>query len=257
MVRFGIDKFGSPWVHGNNETDHLQLGRCETGSYIDTMRNTLYDELTSKEFFADPKTRSLTPAGFPTLRIEKRGGDKWSLIFPWHGNSSIKGLVNVKRTAYHQPEDLKMISCESKVRGAPIGSLYPIRGTNVMIKMGKTIGAIELRGNRIRETINGIKPVNDMFTYRATFYGSEITNDNPNPIIGYADILPNIVFLSDQQNELDFRGFRAVPSTGLEWMNEILVTKLDSEACLNGDFAPWSPDIPALLETLIYELQVM
>ena len=234
MVHFGLNSSGKFQVHGHTtNAQHLQLGRCEVGSHAETMRNQMYN--------IDSK-------------VQKRGGDAWSLIFPWDLNASVNTIVDLEYKA--APVDQKLVSCTSNL-GASIGTLYSLR-EDVTINDGITIGQINVRGNRIRATYNGIKPDADLLVYRATFFG-ERENGNgvgDGDIVGYADILPIVTFIDEKKSSMHTRGFRATPAVGLPWMSGGVVTKSQANSCLNGKFVPWNPDVPAILEHVIYEMKM-
>lgn len=237
MVHFGLNSSGKFHVHGHEtNAQHLQLGRCEVGSHVETMRNQMYNMVAMRG-------------------VQKRGGDAWSLIFPWDLNASVNTIVDLEYKA--APVDQKLVSCTSNLGGS-IGTLYSLR-EDVTINDGYTIGQINVRGNRIRATYNGIKPDADLLVYRATFFGeSEDGNGvgDGGDIVGYADILPIVTSIDEKKLSMHTRGFRATPAVGLSWMSGGVVTKSQANSCLDGKFVPWSPDVPAILEHVIYEMKM-
>ena len=116
--------------------------------------------------------------------------------------------------------------------------------------MGRVFDYLEVVATPQVETF-GFKQKVPIYAFKATFYSAE-------QVIGTADILPNIS-VDDSNKTVSQYGFRAAPARGGIWLGQggserITVSGKDSNACLDGDYAPWSQDTPSLLELCVMKL---
>lgn len=238
MVHFGIDEFGDFRLHGHTDSQHFQAGRCETGSYFSTRKN-------------ESMRKAINTNG------SERGGDPWSYIIPYDYNASVNTILRFDKldVPYDQnfktPGDLKSMTCKSMIEGAPIGILFPISGKSE-IRMGVSVLSMKVNGRRIRSTAKNIPVSGLMYTFRVQFFGES------GNLIGQADVLPN-VNLNNTRTVVTHDNYRASPAVNSTWINSldgssIVVTEKHAKACLDGEFAPWSPDIPSTIEIIAYKM---
>lgn len=240
MSLFTIDKFGTFRIHGHTDEDHVQKGRCETGSYFDLVTNDAY--LSTK------------------IGIEKRLGDPWSFISPWDMNSSVKYSSEIKtlfvpmnEERADQPTDYKMVSCTNTDKNVSIGYLYPIRG-NVTGRMKIGVYRMTILSKRIHEFPDGSKPINMVSTYHVDCY------DEKENKVGQIDVEPNTYHIDPSKTLVSYHAFRAKPAIGTTWVGEggegeMTVTEADAEACLDGVYAPWSIALPQRIELCMYRMK--
>lgn len=199
-------------------------------------------------YFLHEQTRSSKPAK-PAEKVKP--ADKWSFLVPWDDNSSLNASLRLQEEFRGE---FKAVICSSRIAGQPIGILFPVRGApdKIMAKMGMVFTSFRITGNLIRKTIDGIKPISAMYTFRIVFY-------NRGEVIGEADALPNIT-IDPLSNTMDYYGFRATPAVGSRWISTtkggyITVTRADADMCIDGFYAPWSRNTPRAMEYAMLKLQ--
>ena len=207
----------------------VQPGRCETGSFFSTQQSLGAER------------------GEPVM-----GGDKWTVVRPWDNDASISGVALFER--YNPPASIEGtgMRCVPQVKDAPIGVVFPTRGTPVA-GMGKFVHRMEIESVPIKSVL-GVEAAHTMSAYRAHLY-----NDDVGALYGVVDVVPDVQRSNDGKTMSATR-FKATPALGKTWVGEeddpVTIDAIDVKRCKEGDVCPWSLDLVCVLESAIHKLEM-
>lgn len=210
-------------VLGRREVDQFEKGNHEFGNAYSTLRELSYTE----------------------SKIDRRAGDAWTMLRPWDSNLSVNEIVKTRVFTPKEGVINSAIIITNKIsqRKFPIGNIFPIRGKEVNISMGRPVYTMVVRAIKVSE---------NMLSFRCKTYGVD------NKLIGVLDATP---YVSKDQLGIESlsRPYYGLPSVGRQWVGEggvgsITVTEEDELACLNGSYAHWSLDCAGCMELAMKRL---
>jgi len=204
-------------------------GRCETGSFFSTQQSLAASR-------GEKSTR----------------GDKWTIVRPWDNNASIGSVASFERYIPSGSEVGLGMRCSPQVSDAPIGIIFPTRGTPVA-SMGKFVNLIDIESIPIISAL-GLEATNAMSAYRAYLYNTDI-----DIMVGIADIIPDARRNADGKSMTSKR-YLATPSKGKTWVgagtDPIIIDATDIKRCKDGDVCPWSIDLVCVIESAIHKIEM-